>query len=88
MSKGIKNYDPKDIMFSSVVFANVLSFIIPKGTGIVMDLPKNRRDSHPEITRVIVHNKGAMIAVEDATKRTDLKNGSFIQMINGDELKN
>lgn len=77
----------KDLLFISTAYANALSFFIPKGTGIVADLQENRIDGHPEITKVIIQNKGTMLVIEDVTNRTDLKDGSLIQII-GNESKN
>lgn len=88
MRKKAEDCDLKDALFSAAVFGNALSHFIPKGTGIIIDLQEGRIDSHPEITKVIVHNRGTIIAVEDVTHRTNLKDGNLIQMINKDILKN
>ncbi len=78
----------EDLLFSMLVFSRAMSLIFKPGEGLLVDLKGDMCDLHPNSTKVIVFHDGDMIKIMDASERTDLKEGDWIQMIDNDNLKN
>lgn len=78
----------EDVLFSMLVFSRAMSIIFNNGEGLLVDLKGDMCELQPELNRVIVFREGDMIKIIDASERTDLKEGDWIQMIDKDNLKN
>ncbi len=74
----------EDLYKSRLIFVRALDAIIPEGKGVFLNL----EDTDLEIKRMIVHKRGDVIGVIDASERLDLKNGDWVSLINKDLLKN
>lgn len=85
-----KNYEdqPEDYFYLAMTFSQTLAQVLGEGVGIVLDLKGEAIKIHPEAKRVIVFNDSDMIRVVDASERTDLNHGDWIQMINKSNISN
>lgn len=79
---------PEDWLFGALLFGRTLGLILREGEGIVVDLKGDMIDLYPDSKRVIVHSTEHQIVVTDADERTDLKEGDWVKMIDGDTLMN
>ena len=79
---------PDDWLFGAPLFSRTLGLILREGEGIVVDLKGDMIDLYPDAKRVIVHATKHQIVVTDADERTDLKEGDWVKMIDGETLMN
>jgi len=84
------NYDdkPEDWLFGALTFACALSYALPEGQGIVVDLSEDMQKIYPAAKRIIVCHIEGQIRIEDADERTDLEEGDWVNMINEDTIIN
>ena len=85
-----KNYEdsPNDWLFGALLFAKTLGFVLKEHTGIIIDLNNDLGELYDQAKRVIVYNDGKRITVLNADERTDLSEGSMVNIIMDDEIKN
>ena len=78
-----KNYtdSPSDWLFFALTFSQALSTMLKEGIGVFIVLKGDAVHLHPESKKVIIFNDGKMIKIIDASERTDLKHGDWIQII-------
>lgn len=85
---------PVDWLFSALVFARTIGYLLKDETGVVIDLKGDMFENMPptwiieDTKRVIVYNSGDQIKVISADERTDLKEGDIVHMVHNDLLKN
>lgn len=79
---------PEDWLFCALSFSSALSFTIPEGMGIIVDVKGDMADIQPSTKRIIVYNSEKMIRIIDASERTDLKEGDWVHMIDSDTIVN
>lgn len=74
----------EDLFNSRLIFVRALSSLLIDGRGVFLELD----DTNIKPKKIIVHKSNNMINVLDASERTDLKNGDWIEMINEDNIIN
>jgi hypothetical protein len=81
---------PEDWLLSALMFAKVLSYVLPKGKGIIIDLDKDmiKLLPRPDIKRVIVHNTGNATMITITDEHPNIKDGSWIDMIDTNIISN
>ncbi len=72
---------PEEWLYSSMVFARALGFLLPQEHGVVVDLKGDMKIINPDVNRVAVYNKNENIVVTDISERNDLKEGDLIKII-------
>ena len=79
---------PEDWLYSALVFSEALGLILREGEGIFLETKGDMLKLNPDAKRVIVCCRDNMISILDADERTDLKNGDWVQVIDGDLMSN
>jgi len=85
-----ENYEdtPEDYFYSAMTFSQALAEVLDEGQGVIIDLKGDAVKIHPDAKRVIVFSDGDMMRIINATERTDLKHGDWIQMIKKEDIEN
>lgn len=87
-----KDYEdtPEDWLLAALLYSKTLGFVIPEGSGIVVDLVGDMLDLYPDTKRVIVHNNGEHIAVVRpvADEIDHLREGTWVRMVNKEDIMN
>ena len=78
---------PEDWLFASLVFAKTIGLLLSENLGVVIDLTGDMC-KYCDAKRVIISNFDNQIHVETADDRTDLNEGDWVEVINGDILSN
>lgn len=80
--------DPKDWLYSALVFSRALGLIINDGEGVVVDLVGDARTLYPKVKKVVVHRYNNQIKISDISERDDLNEGDVIMMIDQNNISN
>lgn len=83
-----KNYEdkPEDWLYSALTFSQALNIVIPPNKGVCVELKGDALDIHEGVNKVIVHNNGEMMSIEDVTDNDNLQHGDWVEMKRIDDL--
>jgi len=71
---------PQDWLYTALAFSQALNIVIPPTRGVVVELKGDTLDIHENITKIIVHNDGKMMSIENISNDKDLKHGDWVEM--------
>jgi hypothetical protein len=78
---------PQDWLNSALIFAQALDIVIPEGKGVCIEL-KGDVINYLGTTKVIVHNDGTKMSIENAENADNLSHGNWVEMVPIDNIKN
>jgi len=78
-----ENYEdtPQDWLYTALAFSQALDIVIPPSKGVVVELKGDTLNIHKNVTKIIVHNDGKMMSIENISNDKDLKHGDWVKMI-------
>lgn len=87
------NDSPGDWLLSSLLFTRALGLLLDENIGVVVDLKGDMVELSNDLwelecSRVIIFNSDEQLHVIPADDRTDLEEGTLVQMIDQQDLLN
>lgn len=85
-----KNHEdtPSDWLYMALLFSQALDIVIPQGKGVCVEIKGDAILIDEDITKVIVHNNGKMMSIENISDNENIQHGDWIEMISTNKIIN